>query len=117
MAVLNFVNLLTKQVYVSLSGPDHMQVSWITADDGPSTVDWGTTRGVYNNTATGSSSTYRYLLYTSGHIHHVTIGPLSSATTYYYRVGGNQLIDYEFNTPPHAGPDVPILFAVVGKAT
>ncbi|CAM6102604.1 unnamed protein product [Calypogeia fissa] len=101
------------QVWVSLHGPNQMQVSWITSDAGASTVDYGMSSGSYTHTAKGSSSSYTYERYTSGNIHFVRIGPLADNTTYFYRVGG-VAPEFSFKTPPPAGPNVPITFAVVG---
>eukprot|EP01018_Ginkgo_biloba_P012847 Gb_30479 [translate_table: standard] len=58
----------------------------------------------------GESTSYSYLLYRSGLIHHVLIGPLETNTVYYYRCGGYGP-EYSFKTPP---ANFPITFAVVG---
>ncbi|THU55697.1 hypothetical protein C4D60_Mb11t09300 [Musa balbisiana] len=87
------------------------RVSWITDDRHvPSLVEYGKVSGKYDTAATGEHTSYIYFFYTSGKIHHVTIGPLESDTVYYYRCGG---IDQEFSfkTPPAA---LPIEFAVIG---
>ncbi|XP_071687215.1 purple acid phosphatase 22-like [Rutidosis leptorrhynchoides] len=101
-----------QQVHVSLVGKNHMKVSWVTEESGAlSTVDYGKTPGKYDSSATGErSSNYHYFLYSSGDIHHVTIGPLDPATTYYYRCGGSGP-EFNFRTPPTT---FPIEFVVVG---
>lgn len=93
-----------------------MHISWITKEFGnPSTVEYGTTSGAYNSNASGKTNSYNYVLYKSGEIHDVVIGPLDDATTYYYRVGGGST-EYSFATPPAPGPEVPITFAVAGES-
>lgn len=100
------------QVHISLVGKDHMRVTWITDDKHvESRVEYGKQPGKYNAIATGEQTSYRYFFYSSGKIHHVKIGPLESATTYYYRCGGYGP-EFSFKTPPSA---FPIEFAVVGK--
>ncbi|XP_024990357.1 purple acid phosphatase 22-like [Cynara cardunculus var. scolymus] len=88
-----------------------MKVSWVTRGSGvSSTVEYGKTPGKYESTATGEHTSYYYFLYTSGKIHHVTIGPLDPATVYYYRCGGAGP-EFNFRTPPAT---FPIEFAVAG---
>ncbi|KAI3746236.1 hypothetical protein L6452_08660 [Arctium lappa] len=100
-----------QQVHVSLVGNKYMKVSWVTEEtDVPSTVDYGKTPGNYDSSATGEHTSYSYFFYTSGKIHHVTIGPLDPATTYYYRCGGSGP-EFYFRTPPAT---FPIEFVVVG---
>lgn len=107
--ICNFTN---DQVHVSVVGSDKIRVTWITDDDDAlSTVDFGTSSGQYPFSATGSSSTYSYLLYRSGHIHDVVIGPLDPNTVYYYRCSSNPAREFSFKTPP---PNLPMKFAVVG---
>ncbi|ONK57417.1 uncharacterized protein A4U43_C09F300 [Asparagus officinalis] len=100
-----------QQVHISVVGADHMRITWI-ADDKhtQSLVEYGRASGVYDKSATGEHTTYRYFFYNSGTIHHVKIGPLDPDTVYYYRCGG---IDdmYSFKTPPAS---LPIEFAVAG---
>jgi hypothetical protein len=97
-----------------LNGPNYMHISWITKAFGnPSTVEYGTTSGAYNATGSGKTTSYTYILYKSGEIHDVVIGPLQDDTTYFYRVGGGST-EYTFKTPPPPGPEVPITFAVAG---
>ncbi|KAF3441683.1 hypothetical protein FNV43_RR15598 [Rhamnella rubrinervis] len=100
-----------QQVHISLVGKEHMRVSWITDDKHvPSTVEYGKEPEVYNAKATGQNTSYHYFLYSSGKIHHVTIGPLEPSTTYFYRCGGSSP-EFSFKTPP---PSFPIEFVVVG---
>lgn len=104
--------LTPQQVHVSLVGSDRMRVTWITDDDGPSVVDYGTSSGRYSHSAVGSASSYSYLLYRSGQIHDVVIGPLSPSTVYYYRCGSNPAREFSFKTPPSS---FPLNFVVVGE--
>ncbi|XP_077253945.1 purple acid phosphatase 18-like [Tasmannia lanceolata] len=100
-----------QQVHISLAGDKQMRITWITDDDSsPSVVEYGTSPGEYPLSSQGESTSYSYLLYSSGTIHHVVIGPLEDDTVYFYRCGGQ---DPEFNlkTPPS---QFPITFAVVG---
>ncbi|XP_077235805.1 purple acid phosphatases superfamily protein [Tasmannia lanceolata] len=100
-----------QQVHISLVGGDKMRISWITDDDSPATVDYGTSTGVYTSSATGSTDSYSYLLYKSGQIHDVVIGPLQPNSVYYYRCGSNNTPEFSFKTPP---AQLPIKFVVVG---
>lgn len=89
-----------------------MKVSWVTEHmHSKSTVEYGKVRGSYNAVATGEYTSYEYFFYKSGKIHHVTVGPLEPATTYYYRCGGSGP-EFSFRTPPSK---FPIEFAVAGK--
>jgi hypothetical protein len=100
-----------KQVHVSLAGEKHMRVSWVTDDKSSSdVVDYGTSPGTYLTTALGESTSYSYLFYKSGKIHHTVIGPLEYGTVYYYRCGGEGP-EFQFKTPP---AQFPVSFAVVG---
>ncbi|KAL2621547.1 hypothetical protein R1flu_001752 [Riccia fluitans] len=102
------------QVHISLNGPNHMHISWITKEFGnPSVVEYGTKSGVYEASASGKSTSYTFILYKSGEIHDVVIGPLRDNTVYYYRCGGSAT-EFTFKTPPPLGSDVPITFAVTG---
>ena len=88
-----------------------MRITWITDDNSaPSVVDYGTKEGKYTMTSQGESTSYSYLLYRSGKIHHVVIGPLEDNTIYYYRCGG-QGLEFQFKTPPS---QFPLSLAVVG---
>ena len=89
-----------------------MKVSWITSS--PSTytkVDYGTTPGVYDRFGVGNADSYSFLLYKSGYVHNVVLGPLEANTVYFYRCGGNGT-EYSFKTPPS---EMPITFAIAGK--
>ncbi len=102
-------------MHVSLAGPNRMRVSWMTSSmTAPSTVHYGTISQQYTAIASGVKKSYSYFLYKSGQMHHVVVGPLLDNTTYYYMCGGSGH-EFKFTTPPPAGPDVPIKFAVVGK--
>ncbi|KAJ0973424.1 hypothetical protein J5N97_021383 [Dioscorea zingiberensis] len=103
--------LTPQQVHISLVGPDKMRVTWITDDDAPSTVDYGTSSGAYSHTDTGSTSSYSYVFYDSGRIHDVVIGPLNPSTVYYYRCGSNPTREFSFKTPP---AQFPMKLAVIG---
>ncbi|KAM2466622.1 hypothetical protein TB2_008374 [Malus domestica] len=101
-----------QQVHISVVGEDKMRVTWITDSPSPATVVYGTSTGVYESSATGDTSSYTYLMYTSGDIHDVVIGPLKPNTTYYYRCGSSDSDpEFSFKTPPAA---FPITFAIVG---
>lgn len=103
-----------QQVHLSLAGPSKIKVSWVTSDASAiSRVEYGTTPGVYDSYADGSSDSYRYLLYKSGRVHNVVLGPLVAETTYYYRCGGGAQ-EYNFKTPPFVGSETPITFAIAG---
>ncbi|KAJ8754622.1 hypothetical protein K2173_010713 [Erythroxylum novogranatense] len=100
-----------QQVHISLAGDKHMRVSWITEDkSAPSIVDYGTSPGKYSATSLGESTSYNYLLYSSGKIHHTVIGPLKPDTVYFYQCGG-QGPEFQLKTPP---AHLPITFAVAG---
>lgn len=108
-------NNLRTQIHVSLAGPGYMKVSWMTADKNvPSTVQYGIQSGKLLQTASGVSTSYRFITYQSGQMHHVKIGPLQDSTTYFYRCGGYGP-EYNFTTPPPSGPSEPVKFAVVGR--
>ncbi|KAK1561873.1 hypothetical protein Q3G72_002342 [Acer saccharum] len=102
-----------QQVHISLVGQDKMRISWITHDTpSPATVKYGTSPGVYSDSANGTVSSYRYLLYKSGDIHEVVIGPLKPNTVYYYICGSPDTAhELSFKTPP---AQLPIKFAVTG---
>ena len=92
-------------------GGDKMRISWITDRPTAATVDYGTSPGVYTNTANGSTMSYEYITYKSGQIHDVVIGPLKPNTQYYYRCGASPAPQFSFKTPP---AQLPINFVVVG---
>ncbi|KAI3894436.1 hypothetical protein MKX03_003841 [Papaver bracteatum] len=101
-----------QQVHISLVGQDKMRITWITKDhDTPATVNYGTTEGNYDLSATGTVSKYKYMLYNSGEIHDVVIGPLKPDTVYYYRCGSDTDREFSFKTPLS---QFPIKFAVAG---
>ncbi|KAL3628303.1 putative purple acid phosphatase 20 [Castilleja foliolosa] len=100
-----------QQVHISLSGGDHMRVSWITSDPTPAVIYYGTSPGANGVTANGTTDNYRYLAYRSGEIHNVVIGPLNPNTLYYYRCGSPSSPELSFKTPPS---QFPINFAVLG---
>ncbi|GFZ08732.1 purple acid phosphatase 22 [Actinidia rufa] len=88
-----------------------MRVSWVTSDHHTrSKVEYGKAPGRYESSATGEQTKYQYFFYSSGKIHHVKIGPLEPATTYYYRCGGSGP-EFSLRTPPSS---LPIEFAVAG---
>ncbi|XP_058093943.1 purple acid phosphatase 18 [Magnolia sinica] len=100
-----------QQVHISLVGDKHMRVTWITDDkSSPSVVEYGTSSGKYTASSQGESTSYSYLFYSSGKIHHVVIGPLKDDTVYFYRCGG-QGAEFNLKTPPS---QFPITFAVAG---
>ncbi|CAD6261019.1 unnamed protein product [Miscanthus lutarioriparius] len=100
-----------QQVHVSAVGEKHMRVSWITDDKhAPSVVEYGTASRNYTMSATGDHTSYRYFLYSSGKIHHVSIGPLEPSTVYYYRCGEAGR-EFSLRTPPAV---LPIELALVG---
>ncbi|CAA0837854.1 Probable purple acid phosphatase 20 [Striga hermonthica] len=104
-----------QQVHISLSGANHMRVSWITSDPTPSVVYYGPGPilgpGSNSLSSTGSSNQYKYMLYQSGHIHDVVVGPLDPNTVYHYRCGSPSSDELTFKTPPS---QFPIKFAVLG---
>ncbi|KAL7087900.1 hypothetical protein ACP275_13G096700 [Erythranthe tilingii] len=99
------------QVHISLAGPKHMRITWVTTDKhSPSTVEYGTSSNNYTSKAEGETTSYTYLLYSSGKIHHTVIGPLEDNTVYFYRCGGEGP-QFQLKTPPS---QFPITFAVAG---
>ncbi|KAK6244546.1 hypothetical protein QUC31_010955 [Theobroma cacao] len=100
-----------QQVHISAVGPDRMRISWITESSAPAIVEYGTSPVAYSESATGSTSSYDYLVYKSGEIHDVVIGPLNPNTVYYYRLSSDSTREFSLKTPP---ADFPIKFAVVG---
>ncbi|KAK6139979.1 hypothetical protein DH2020_026292 [Rehmannia glutinosa] len=103
--------MLIIQVRISLSGTNHMRITWTTSFPTPATVFYGTSPGNYTFSAKGSTNMYHYLKYTSGEIHDVVIGPLNQNTSYYYRCGIKSSPEFSFKTPPAR---FPIKFAVAG---
>eukprot|EP00249_Psilotum_nudum_P006410 c19729_g1_i2 orf=578-1873(+) len=108
-----FSNETVQQVHISLAGPNYIRVSWITSSSfALSIVEYGEKPGIYDNMATGSSESYSYILYKSGLIHNVVIGPFAANKVYFYRCGGDGS-EYSFKTPPE-GPEVPVKLTIVG---
>lgn len=101
------------QVHISAVDSDKMRVTWITDDDAPAIVEYGTTSGQYPFSANGTTTTYSYVLYDSGKIHDAVIGPLKPSTTYYYRCSSNPSREFSFRTPPSS---LPFNFVVAGDA-
>ncbi|KAL9235849.1 hypothetical protein vseg_010582 [Gypsophila vaccaria] len=100
-----------QQVHISLAGDGYVRVSYVTTYTmATSVVEYGTKSGKYNEFALGDNFNYHYYSYVSGKVHYVTIGPLKSGTTYYYRCGGSS-VEYSFRTPPAS---FPVEFAIVG---
>lgn len=89
-----------------------MRVTWITDEDSPSVVEYGTSLEKNSSKATGSSDSYSYLLYRSGHIHDVIIGPLTPRKVYHYRLGINSARNFSFKAPPNS---LPFKFAAIGS--
>ncbi|KAJ3703568.1 hypothetical protein LUZ61_007273 [Rhynchospora tenuis] len=100
-----------QQVHVSIVGTNNMRVSWITKSKAPASVEYGTSPGKYSSSANGNTTSYSYLLYKSGQIHDVVIGPLDPDTVYYYRCSGSSSKEFSFKTPPS---NLPVKFVVVG---
>ncbi|XP_047322788.1 purple acid phosphatase 18-like [Impatiens glandulifera] len=100
-----------QQVHISLAGDRHMRVTWVTnGAHASSIVEYGTSPGKYISIAEGESTSYSYLFYRSGKIHHTVIGPLNHDTLYYYRCG-SEGPEFQLKTPPS---EFPITFAVAG---
>ncbi|XP_051130718.1 probable purple acid phosphatase 20 isoform X2 [Andrographis paniculata] len=103
-----------QQVHVSLSDGNEMRmrISWITSAPSPSIVFYSTANNNTLLSANGTTTRYSYLiLYRSGYIHHVTVGPLNADAIYYYRCGSISARQYIFKTPPS---QYPIKFAITG---
>lgn len=92
-------------------GRDKMRISWMTRKPALSKVEYGMSSGVYDTSVIGTSTTYYYLLYKSGHIHEVVIGPLNPNTVYYYSCSADASREFFFKTTP---PQLPINFVVIG---
>lgn len=100
-----------QQVHISLAGEKHMRISWVTSSKhAPSIVEYGTSSKNYSFSSQGESTSYSYMLYSSGKIHHTVIGPLEHNTLYYYRCGGEGP-ELQLKTPPS---QFPVTFAVAG---
>ncbi|KAF2288751.1 hypothetical protein GH714_012234 [Hevea brasiliensis] len=86
-------------VHISLAGDKHIRVSWVTDDKSClSTVEYGTSPGRYSAVSHGESTSYSYLFYSSGKIHHTVIGPLEPNTVYFYRCGGQDYMQHRWDT-------------------
>ncbi|XP_043691186.1 purple acid phosphatase 18-like [Telopea speciosissima] len=102
---------LPQQVHISLAGEKHMRITWITDDaSSPSVVEYGISPGKYTALGQGETTSYSYLFYSSGKIHHTVIGPLEDDTVYFYQCGGEGP-EFKLKTPPSK---FPITFAVGG---
>ncbi|KAI9090608.1 hypothetical protein K1719_028461 [Acacia pycnantha] len=99
-----------QQLHISVVGLDKMRISWITDSPAAAKVQYATSPDANGPFTDGTTSSYHYLLYKSGEIHDVVIGPLKPNTLYYYRLGDSPQL-YNFTTPPS---QLPIKFAVVG---
>ncbi|XP_057809880.1 purple acid phosphatase 18-like [Salvia miltiorrhiza] len=100
-----------QQVHISLAGANHMRISWITSDEkSPSLVEYGISPNSYTSKAQGENTSYTYLTYKSGKIHHAVIGPLHDQTTYYYKCGGAGP-EFQLRTLPSK---LPVTLAVAG---
>ncbi|KAK4484827.1 hypothetical protein RD792_007425, partial [Penstemon davidsonii] len=98
-------------VHTSLAGNKHMRITWVTSDKhSPSVVEYGTSSKNYTSRAEGESTSYSYLLYTSGKIHHTVIGPLEDNKLYFYRCG-REGPEFQLKTPPS---QFPVMLAVAG---
>ncbi|WCJ34328.1 purple acid phosphatase 22 [Euphorbia peplus] len=100
-----------QQVHISMVGADKMRITWITNDETPSIVDYGTSPSNLQMRANGTSDSYSFITYKSGYIHNVVIGPLDPSTIYHYRCSSNSARQFSFKTPPS---QLPINFVVVG---
>ncbi|CAN1173200.1 Purple acid phosphatase 2 [Linum perenne] len=107
-----------QQVHITQGDRDGkaMIVSWVTVDElGSSRVVYWKESGKRMQISEGEYGTYKYSNYTSGYIHHCTIGNLEYDTKYYYEVGiGHTVRRFHFTTPPPVGPDVPYTFGIIG---
>ncbi|KAK4398514.1 Purple acid phosphatase 18 [Sesamum angolense] len=100
-----------QQVHISLAGAKHMRITWVTSDRySPSIVEYGTSSKNYTSIAQGENTSYKYLLYRSGTIHHAVIGPLHDDTLYFYRCGREDP-EFHLKTPPS---QFPVTFSVAG---
>lgn len=99
------------QVHISLAGPNHVRITWIATDKlSLPIVEYGKTSKKYTFKAEGESTSYNYLLYHSGKIHHTVIGPLEAGAVYFYRCGVDGP-EFSLKTPPS---QFPVKFVVAG---
>ncbi|CAK8544056.1 unnamed protein product [Lathyrus sativus] len=99
-----------QQVHISQVGQDKMRISWITGNPTLAKVEYNQFLSENKISVTGTTSSYRYIIYNSGKIHNVVIGPLKANTVYHYRLGESPKT-YNFKTAPG---QFPIKFAIVG---
>ena len=95
--------------------PASVTVSWLTAGADATTVKFGV--GALTETATGTSSTYNTLGYTSGAIHVATLSGLTPGATYSYSVGGpaaGMSAVMSFTAPRGVGAVYPFKLAAIG---
>ena len=78
-----------EQLWVSYGPtPDSLAVRWLTADrSAPSSLAWGLTASGLTTSASGTSESYTYGVYSSNLIHTVNIQGFPLNTTIFYRVG------------------------------
>ncbi|BFI25732.1 acid phosphatase type 7 [Marchantia polymorpha subsp. ruderalis] len=128
-----------EQIFLALSTPDAMWVSWVTGEaqigqnvepldpsSVASVVVYGTGTNRYTDSVNGTSEIYNQLYpfegldnYTSGIIHHVRMTGLEPDTLYFYRVGdpylGSMSDEHFFTTMPAPGPaSFPTRIGVIG---
>lgn len=108
-----------EQVFLNfLEDPTQMRVAWVTDAESASDVQFGTSPTSLTQSATGNSSVYHYGFFTSAWQHFATMEGLSTASTYYYRVGdastGSWSEVSSFQSHPGVGPDIPYVFGVIG---
>ncbi|KAI8016565.1 putative purple acid phosphatase 20 [Camellia lanceoleosa] len=95
------------QVHISVVGNDKMRISWITENQTPAIVKYGTSLRIYEFAANGTISSYHLVMY----LHEVVISPLKPNTIYYYLCGQDLNPEFNLKTPP---AQFPINFTVVG---
>jgi predicted phosphodiesterase len=93
-----------EQIHIATTGdPTEMVVTWVTRGTTPnSTVEYGTTSGVYDYSTHGTSHTYTDGGWI-GQIHDVELTGLLPETQYFYRGGDESLgwsSEFNFTTPP-----------------
>jgi acid phosphatase type 7 len=101
------------------AAPNSMTISWVTHNDCPSYVTYGTNQYQLDKRAFGESITYNFTytsaFYVSDYIHHVNISNLVSATEYFYVCGDASKIAQNspksFTTLPQTGE---ISFGIIG---
>ncbi|CAM6105611.1 unnamed protein product [Calypogeia fissa] len=110
-----------EQVFVTVgdSTGTTMTISWSSNKTMETLVFYSTDRSNLNLSATGGTpERYKYLDYTSGLLHHVSLRNLQYDTHYYYKIGisNEEYLSFygDFTTPPAPGPDTPLKFAIVG---